>query len=151
MTLEEKAREWVSNYKFTKVPLGEHYVNYITEAEVEEGYLAGANEVKADCDFALEGKDVEIKELRDNYEQYKAVAEPTIKELRDELVKKADTNHSLVEQMADLESENAELKAQIEKMKCFKNCLTFTVFKCPAQSDKTIKSCSGCKHWKLKE
>ena len=33
------------------------------------------------------------------------------KELKEELTKKADTNHSLVEQMADLESENAELKA----------------------------------------
>lgn len=31
-------------------------------------------------------------------------------ELTEELTKKADTNHSLVEQMADLESENAELK-----------------------------------------
>ena len=29
------------------------------------GYLAGAEEVKADCDFALEGKDVEIKELKE--------------------------------------------------------------------------------------
>ena len=49
------------------------------------------------------------------------------------------------------QAENKRLEEQIEKMKCFKNCLTFNVFKCPAQSDKTIKSCSGCKHWKLKE
>ena len=35
-----------------------------------------------------------------------------IMELRDELTKKADTNHSLVKQMADLESENAELRRQ---------------------------------------
>ena len=36
------------------------------------------------------------------------------KELQEELTKKADTNHSLVEQMADLESENAELKEKLE-------------------------------------
>lgn len=39
-------------------------------------------------------------------------------ELKAELTKKADTNHSLVEQMADLESENAELK------KLFADCDT---------------------------
>ena len=36
------------------------------------------------------------------------------KELQEELTKKADTNYSLVEQMADLESENAELKEKLE-------------------------------------
>ena len=36
--------------------------------------------------------------------------EKIVTELETELTKKADTNHSLVEQMADLESENAELK-----------------------------------------
>ena len=51
----------------------------------------------------------------------------------------------------DAEQYIRELEAQIEKMKCFNNCLTFGVFKCPAQSDKTIKSCIGCKDWKLKE
>ena len=32
---------------------------------IEQAYLDGAEEVKADCDFALEGKDVEIKELKE--------------------------------------------------------------------------------------
>lgn len=39
-----------------------------------------------------------------------------------ELQKKSDTNHSLVEQLADKDIEIAELKAQIEKMKCCGNC-----------------------------
>ena len=39
-------------------------------------------------------------------------------ELRAEFAKKANTNHSLVEQMADLESENAELK----RLRCCENC-----------------------------
>lgn len=51
----------------------------------------------------------------------------------------------------DFDRKLKELETQIEKMKCFKNCLTFADFKCPAQSDQTIKSCSGCKYWKLKE
>lgn len=38
-------------------------------------------------------------------------------ELKEELTKKAETNHSLVEQMADLESENAELKAELSENK----------------------------------
>ena len=38
-----------------------------------------------------------------------------VTELRSELAKRADTNHSLVEQMADLESKNAELKDQLTK------------------------------------
>lgn len=40
-------------------------------------------------------------------------------ELKSELTKKADTNHSLVEQMADLESKNAELKTKVENQKSF--------------------------------
>lgn len=37
-------------------------------------------------------------------------------ELKAELTKKADINHSLIEQMADLESENAELKELIKNI-----------------------------------
>lgn len=42
-------------------------------------------------------------------------SEKKIEELKSELTKKADTNHSLIEQMADLESKNAELKEKLEK------------------------------------
>ena len=38
-------------------------------------------------------------------------------ELTDELTKKSDTNHQLVEQMAELNEKCSELEAQIEKMK----------------------------------
>ena len=51
----------------------------------------------------------------------------------------------------ELLKKNDELEAQIEKMKCFKNCLAFDNFKCPVLTGKTIKSCNGCKHWQLKE
>lgn len=58
MTLEEKAREYVNNYEFTKVPIGEQYVNYITETDIEEGYLAGAKN--------LEQENAELKDLIKN-------------------------------------------------------------------------------------
>lgn len=43
-------------------------------------------------------------------------------EVISELQKKSDTNHSLVEQLADKDIEIAELKEQIEKMKRCTNC-----------------------------
>ncbi|MBR6401808.1 MAG: hypothetical protein IKS48_00325 [Eubacterium sp.] len=41
----------------------------------KNGYLTGVEEVKADCDFALEGKDVEIKELKDKLNNWVKCAE----------------------------------------------------------------------------
>ena len=80
--------------------------------------------------------------------------ELTIKQLKDQLTEKDKEIEELHKELADYQfnyPKIKELEAQIEKMKCFKNCLTFGVFKCPAQSDKTITSCIGCKYWQLKE
>lgn len=49
--------------------------------------------------------------------------EQKIKELKSELTKKADTNHSLVEQMAKLEEENAELKHNKKTVVHLADCL----------------------------
>lgn len=43
-------------------------------------------------------------------------------ELKEELRQKSDTNHSLVEQLADKEIVISELNEQNEKMKCCGNC-----------------------------
>lgn len=51
-------------------------------------------------------------------EPYISELEKENAELKSELTKKADTNHSLIEQMADLESENAELKEKLEHRNC---------------------------------
>ena len=96
-----------------------------------------------------ENKELELKVSRlesycDAYNYSQRTYQEEIKDLK-ELYKKADENWWNAQQTIE------ELQEQIEKMKCFKNCLTFNVFKCPAQSDKTIKSCIGCKYWKLKE
>lgn len=115
MTEEQKikrAKELYGNLVYPKT----HIELYI------DGYLAGAKElenqiadIKANCDLAIEGRDIKIKELEQKNKelekrlvfaraefqrQYKENAE-----LKSELTKKADTNHSLVEQMADLESD----------------------------------------------
>ena len=108
-------------------------------------------------------------------------AENYIKSLEEELTKKADTNHSLVEQMADLEQENErlkgelelwesgacratnlfkcgvvkELKEQIEKMKCWCNCKNYQQCLIElAEQGKGMKSsecCVNCKKWEIEE
>ena len=97
----------------------------------------------------------ENKNLRDNYEQYKATAEPTIKELKeqntnlqimlqaerevrcnDEYLKKVTELEAYNEKLLNsdiekhnkivlLEMENELLKKKIEKMKCCHNCRKF--------------------------
>lgn len=56
----------------------------------------------------------ELKPYGDSYGEKFRQYENRIEELKEELTKKADTNHSLVEQMARLEEENAELKEKLE-------------------------------------
>ena len=91
----------------------------------DKGYLTDRiDDIKANCDLAIEGRDVKIKELeleltveKDQHQEETNLhlhAEEYIKSLEEELTKKADTNHSLVEQMARLEEENAELKKELK-------------------------------------
>ena len=88
-------------------------------------------------------------------EAYIAGATEVTKELQEELVKKSDTNHTLVEQMADLEIKNQELEAQIEKMKCCDNCNYFVSKKegWVCEKGSIYQFCIGktCTDWQLKE
>lgn len=61
----------------------------------------------------LAGAEPREKQIQIDAEQIQALQKQN-EELTDELTKKADINHSLVEQMADLESENAELRKVAE-------------------------------------
>lgn len=106
-------------------------------------------DIKANCDLAIEGRDVKIMELEQELtvekdllqeetnlhlhaEDYiksleqkleqteKDLADyqfnyPTIKELEEEIRKKADTNHSLVEQMAEQNEQLEQSKEIIKK------------------------------------
>ena len=78
MTLEEKAEEWLKNNLHS------------TEEDYKIAYLAGAEEVKADCDFALEGKDVEIMELKKQIEKMKEVIAELIAITDKEICKECD-------------------------------------------------------------
>jgi chromosome segregation ATPase len=58
-------------------------------------------------------------ELRNNYEDYKVMAEERINELEQKYSKQADDFENM---KAGLESEITNLKTQIHKMKCCANC-----------------------------
>jgi hypothetical protein len=60
------------------------------------------------------GAEPREKQIQIDAEQIRALQRQN-GELTDELTKKADTNHQLVEQMAKLSEENAELKKQVEQ------------------------------------
>lgn len=61
-----------------------------------------------------------------------------------------------VEHYENLEKENQQLKAQIEKMKCSKNCQTWNEWQCPYARDKEKnyvypnKNNCPCDKWKIK-
>ena len=73
------------------------------ETGYKRGYLAGAEPRE--------------KQIQIDAEQIRALQKQN-GELTDELTKKSDTNHQLIEQMAELTDKVLELEAQIEKMKC---------------------------------
>lgn len=85
MTIDEKATNYCNEMMCTVCSnIRCEYKGKCAEWETRKRYyLAGVEEVKVDCDFTLEGKEVEIMELK---------------------------------------QENAELKEQLEKMKCCGNC-----------------------------
>ena len=75
-------------------------------------------DIKANCDYILEGKEIEYREERkklcDGFENMKATLESKIAELKaeNELIKNSDSLCKLI----------GEQKLQIEKMKCCENC-----------------------------
>ena len=117
MTLEEKAEEYVQSIE------GDDCVIIKDREERKEAYLAGAEEVKADCDFALEGRDVKIMELEQKLEQTeKDLADyqfnyPTIKELEKENAELKEQNNHLYNDLTMTEAENAGRKDQLTKAK----------------------------------
>lgn len=66
------------------------------------------------------------KQIQIDAEQIRALQKQN-GELTDELTKKANTNHQLIEQMAELTDRVQELEAQIEKMKNCRNCKRFMI------------------------
>ena len=132
--------------KLNKVDEKTAYENLLVKYAELENKIA---DIKANCDLAIEGRDVKIMELEQELtvekdllqeetnlhlhaEDYiksleqkleqteKDLADyqfnyPTIKELEEEIRKKADTNHSLVEQMAEQNEQLEQSKEIIKK------------------------------------
>ena len=140
--------------KLEKVDDKTAYQNLLVKYAELENKIA---DIKANCDFALEGKDVEIKELKDHLaeevelhlhaEEYIKSLEKENTELKKKCYKKA------VKDYCELEKDNAELKKQIEKMKCCANCEKYFV-DCKMEDvteEEYLRANAFCKHWKLKE
>lgn len=83
----------------------------------KNGYLIGVEEVKADCDFALEGKDVEIKELKDKLNNWVKCAE-----LRLANWQKYETeNNRLLDVINNQDIKIADLEKKVEEQQKYQN------------------------------
>lgn len=99
------------------------------EAKITQAHIDGYNrgfakaeekiaDIKANCDYVLEGKEIEHREERNklcaDFENMKATLESKIAELKEKLKEKlktiADKDLSFVAKFDALENENAELK-----------------------------------------
>lgn len=80
-------------------------------------------DIKANCDLAIEGRDVKIKELEkenkdlcDNYDQFKAVAEPKIERLKKENAELKEELKDANEKVVHLAcNQNKDLKYKLTK------------------------------------
>ena len=175
MTKQQENRAFVKMLKefpkaFGRVSFRERLMLRTAFTYVSEEVIA---DIKANCDLAIEGRDVKIMELekentdlRDNYDQFKASAIPEIERLQKE-------NKELKEQIEKMKTiikkkcckkclyrkdnemflklaydENKKLEKQIEKMKCCDNCCHCgTNYDCDYCSDHFEEM----PDWKLKE
>ena len=85
-------------------------------------------ELKAECDLAIEGRDVKINEL----------------EKENEIFKKA--NEIIAQQRDNRDADIAELEAQIEEMKCCSNCVYLAG--CDLSG---YEECKNFDKWELRE
>lgn len=71
-------------------------------------------EYKIKCENLFKKNTVLLNQQKIDAEQIRALQKQN-RELTDELTKKSDTNHQLVEQLANLEAENADLKCECRR------------------------------------
>ena len=131
MTIDEKAFNYAKEKSEGTVAVSEN--RFLGELKL--AYIKGAEEVKADCDFVLEGKDVEIMELEEqnnklldvinNYEVKIADLENENKELTDQntnlqIMLKAERevrcNDDYLKRVCELEEQLEQAKEIIRKM-----------------------------------
>lgn len=124
------------------------------KAEITQAHIDGYNrgfakakdkiaDIKANCDLAIEGRDVNIMELEKENAELK-------KKLKEKLKTIADKDLSFVAKFDALEKENAELKGQVEKMKCCQNCKNYTWNMSNEKCQFRCESQNACDNWELK-
>ena len=82
---------------------------------------ASPSMMKALAEAYIKGAEPREKQIQIDAEQIRALQKQN-GELTDELTKKSDTNHQLVEQLAKLNERCSELETQIKQMKCCEIC-----------------------------
>ena len=137
-------------------------VNYCTPLYPEcfiQGYLAGAEprenkiaDIKANCDFAIEGRDVKIKELELELtvEKDQLQEEINLHLHAEDYIKELEKENKTLEGCLLAEQEHTQmLEQQIEKMKCCANCKYKDCNK--ASQYQTCWYCKNKDKWELKE
>ena len=139
MTYEERA-EAIAEEKNEHRQIVKHFED-LNREQLEEQLsdaLTQLEEVKANADYQIEGRELEIKELKEKHER-------SISQWKYEL------NKSIQNEVI-LSKENKQLKAQIEKMKnCF-NC-KHSIYNGGVciNPNKRYKDCRDFSSWELKE
>ena len=155
MTLEEKAVEYAKNLK------ARDFIAKPKEIVAYFAYLTGVEEVKADCDFALEGKEIEIRELEqennklldviNNQDVKIADLEKQNKELDRALITSTKNNIERQEIIDSLQAEKEKEEMQnIAKCSDREEGLRRKIFKLEEQIEK-MRCCLNCAFWKGKK
>ena len=123
-------------------------------------------DIKANCDFALEGKDIEIKELKEKHESSISQWKYELNKLIHNEVELSKENKTLEGCLLAEQEYTLTLEKQIEKMKCCGNCWHWhydcydgVVIRQATEQDRRENyknwgeqiPCKNKDHWKLEE
>ena len=106
-------------------------------------------DIKANCDYILEGKEIEYREERNklcaDFENMKAGLESKIADLEWQL-------QEVVKDNDNYQAENKKLEQQIEKMKCCGNCKSFKGYgeTCEGWGEPVLNLNCDCTEWELR-
>ena len=101
-------------------------VSYTDVEKQGEGLEDKIADIKANCDLAIEGRDVKIMELEQE-------------------------NNKLLDVINNQDVKIADLEKQIEKMKCCQNCKNLLSLEYGEFSCNLYGECKHCSKWEIKE
>lgn len=112
-------------------------------------------DIKANCDLAIEGRDIKIKELELELTVEKDLhqEETNLHLHAEDYIKSLEKENKTLEGCLFAEQEHTQmLEKQIEKMKCCANCEKYFV-NCKIEDvteEEYLRANAFCKHWKLR-